>query len=150
MLKVQKLAIRQGLPKKHSKIKTKILRKQLVESLSTNFLGIDVPVNAWYGIEEIQVYFHSLISQHCSGNLGIDLMYDFYGYNIADQQTVKRRCEKLDQQQMERQINSMLLENALQLPTYQSNYKFAKVKDWNTKYRRKKSEKNKRRECVIL
>ena len=145
MPKVEYLAIKQGLPKKHSLVKRKILRKQLVDSLSTNFLGIGVPANAWYGVEEIQVYFHALISQHCSGNLGMDLAYDFYGYNLADQETVMRRCEKVDLLVMEQQINAMLLENALQLPTYKSEYKFAKVKNWNTKFRQKKAENYKKK-----
>ena len=73
-------------------------------------------------------------------------MYDFYNYNLADQQTVMRRCEKVDLQTMEKQINSMILENALKLPTYQSEYKFAKIKDWNTKFRQTQvSSQNKKR-----
>jgi len=138
---VQKLAIKQGYPKRRTKIKRKLLKNQLLHSLNSNYLNLEEPYNATYGVKELQIFFHALVTEHASANLALDTVYDKFGYNLADQQTVKERCEKTGVEVMEKQLNKMLIVNALKLPTYDSDYKLAKVKKWNTERRRKTTER---------
>ena len=138
-------SIRQGLPKRRKFEKSVIMKRILENSLKTNFLGISKPNNAFYGIDEMQMYFHALIAEHGSGNHIKDVVFDKYRFNLPDQQTVRVRCEKLDVNAMEQVVNHNLRELAMSLPTYNSGFKLGKIKGMNTQKRRsRKSIKRKR------
>ena len=138
-------SIRQGLPKRRKFEKSRIIKRILENSLKTNFLGTSTPNNAFYGPDEIQMYFHALIAEHGSGNLIKDVVFDKYRFNLPDQQTVRVRCEKLDRGVMEQVVNNNLREFAMNLPTYKSGFKLSKIKGITTQKRRsRKSIKRKR------
>ena len=121
MMKVY-TSIRQGLPTRRKFEKSLIMKRILENSLKTNFLDILTPHNAFYRLNEMQMYFHALIAEHGSGNHASELVFDKYRFNLPDQQTVRVRCEKLDLELMEQVVNHNLRKFAMGLPTYKSGF----------------------------
>lgn len=123
-----KIVIKQGLPKKQSLFKTQIIRKQLIETLEINLLGLPVPRNARYGFAEMQVYFHTLTLNQASGEFAKGMLSDNLGFNIPDPETVVNRCQKSTNKQVEDHVNELLLEQAKGIPTLENSWKMEKFR----------------------
>lgn len=124
----RKFKIMQGLPKKQSWFKTRMIREQFLQTLETNQLGLQVPCNAYYSFEEIQVYFDAMVVNQASGELAKGILFDNLGFNTPDPETVVNRCGKQTNKEREDHVNKILLEEAKHIPTLKEPLKLEKLR----------------------
>lgn len=144
-----KVIIKQGIPKRTNEIKEKLLEECIEASLSTNYFNIDVPHNAYYGFEEMMVYFYSIIMTNSSGNHSKSVYHTDFGFYLPDQQTVRVRFGKKSVEEMEDSFNNVLLANAGIIPALENPYKLKKLRIINKKLLKQDVTKTNQKRKII-
>lgn len=135
------IVIKQGVAKKPPKMKISILENMQIDWLKTVIFELELTPNHHYFNNELNAYFYELFADNCSGNMGVNLALEKYGFSLMDQQTASERVESFQIKELETMMNQSMIEQAKKLPTHNSDYKLAKVKSKETMRRRKLAER---------